>query len=449
MNLDNIHIFHQKNEYAAFHGNSFNLIELNKDAYNILRRYQQGETIEDILNNTHTSKSDVKDMLEYFSSMNNNNICKKEENNVQGRMTIERITLHVSNDCNLRCKYCYAAGGCYDYNRSLMTLAKAKEFIDFCTKTFDNIKNIVFFGGEPFLNTRVIEYICSEFIKRKEIGEIKYCPKFGAITNGTILSEKVFEIIKKYFSFITLSIDGPQDVNDVNRIDIKGTGTFDKIMRFYNKIIDIKGLLIRYEATFTQHHIDLGYSHKDIKDYLDKTLKIKGDVITEHNLEKSYNKKMSLIKQRKINENDMLSILSAIVNKKEKEMCQLYRNIIAISVEGDIYPCHMNVGNNKCSLGNISSQNIYSDMNFPKNCYVFKRKFKDNTTCKSCWANNICGGCSRIWFFNEEEQEYNTLPNKDICYSNKKYLESILLKIIKMRNNPQILEKLISNTSNY
>ena len=50
------------------------------------------------------------------------------------RKVIRRITLHISNDCNLRCKYCFGGGGSYNQERNLMTEQTAIEFVDFCVE---------------------------------------------------------------------------------------------------------------------------------------------------------------------------------------------------------------------------------------------------------------------------------------------------------------------------
>lgn len=57
---------------------------------------------------------------------------------------IRRITLHISNDCNLRCKYCFGGGGSYNQERNLMTEQTAIEFVDFCVEQFERVEKIVF-----------------------------------------------------------------------------------------------------------------------------------------------------------------------------------------------------------------------------------------------------------------------------------------------------------------
>ena len=103
---------------------------------------------------------------------------------------MHRVTVCVSNDCNLRCKYCYAKGGNYGRNRSVMSKKTAKSFVDFCVTNFNRVDNVSFFGGEPLLNYPVIEYICKLF-KEQSLNESFTLPSFSMITNGTLCNDEL------------------------------------------------------------------------------------------------------------------------------------------------------------------------------------------------------------------------------------------------------------------
>ena len=134
------------------------------------------------------------------------------------RKVIKRITLHISNDCNLRCKYCFGGGGSYNQERNLMTEQTAIEFVDFCVEQFERVEKIVFFGGEPMLNLKGMEIVCNRFKYYKEEGKIDILPNFVIITNGTILTDRMLAFIKRNISAMTISIDGPKEINDIQRI---------------------------------------------------------------------------------------------------------------------------------------------------------------------------------------------------------------------------------------
>ena len=60
------------------------------------------------------------------------------------------LTLHLTDRCNLACRYCYARPGTAD-----MTLATALAAIDECTRGAEN-PGVIFFGGEPLLREDLI-----------------------------------------------------------------------------------------------------------------------------------------------------------------------------------------------------------------------------------------------------------------------------------------------------
>lgn len=435
--LENIHLFSKNGEYASFDKETYSLMTLSELTHQVINFLQKGMSVLEVSMKVGVSVNDIENLVSKLSSPK----TLSKENGVEiKKPIINRITLHISNDCNLRCKYCYASGGNYKQKRGLMTEQTAKQFIDFCIETFEQVENIVFFGGEPFLNPHIIEYVCSEFIRLYTERKIKYLPKFGAITNGTLGSKKTFELIKKFFSFLTISVDGPQVINDLNRIDRFGHGSYERISEFIEKVKALPNINLKYEATYTKQHIDMGFTHQTLYEFFKNEFGLVGEVVNEHSLEKeaTYKQVRNNIKKDAEKEYDSTfwSILSAIVEKRPKTMCSLYRDILAISVDGDIFPCHMNAGEDKCSLGNVVGSNIYNDKaKFVKSQPGLGNKFKENSVCSKCWSNNICGGCSRLWFFDEEKQVYNVYPNQNLCLINNRYLEEILFQIIHLRKD--------------
>lgn len=78
-------------------------------------------------------------------------VCENKEQAVESvinpstvQSDIHRITVCVANDCNLRCKYCYAQGGNYGSSRKLMDESTARDFVDFCIRKFNKINRILF-----------------------------------------------------------------------------------------------------------------------------------------------------------------------------------------------------------------------------------------------------------------------------------------------------------------
>lgn len=437
--MTNIVLLNRGRQYCIFNTEDFSLFKINEFSYKLLNHFIKYQNIAQTASKFNISENELITTLSVIGF--NAHIHSQRDNNIiKHNRKIERITLHISNDCNLRCKYCYANGGSYGKVRNMMTPSTALQFVDYCCKNFDTIENIVFFGGEPFLNCSVIELVCKSFQEKYNHGLLKYMPKFGAITNGTIISDNVFNVIQKYFSFITISADGPKEINDLNRVSQNGKGSFDTIDRFIRQISRFNNLHIGIESTFTYQHIKLGYSREMIRNFFIDRYGISADIIDEISLDEE---NMGTDNMQKPEDSIWFnSILSTVVNKKSESKCQILHSTFAISTDGQIYPCHMNIGDGIKPVASIWGSINDIDKNLENNTTY---SLKNNPTCLNCWAKNLCGGCSRIWFFDKIKNTYSDIPNKNKCTEFKRIAEQALLKICEIRTTPTKWQKLLDS----
>jgi len=141
------------------------------------------------------------------------------------------ITLHLTENCNLRCKICYYWGETGAYSTS-QTNQKPK------TLNFEIIRNLIrelaivkptysLFGGEPLLYPYFEELI----------DEIKKNNSFvNTPTNGTLLSDNAELLVKKEFDLVRVSLDGPRDIND----KMRGVGSYEKAIQGINDLFEVK-----------------------------------------------------------------------------------------------------------------------------------------------------------------------------------------------------------------
>lgn len=143
---------------------------------------------------------------------------------------VEQVTLQVTQNCNLRCAYC-AYSGKYEqrtHTNRIMSFEVMKDSVDFAMKHSYgvDILHIGFYGGEPLLEikkiTKLIEYIRQKYPERK----IQYT----LTTNGTIFTDNIIRFLIESGINITVSLDGPKELHDANRVFASGEGSFDKIM---------------------------------------------------------------------------------------------------------------------------------------------------------------------------------------------------------------------------
>ena len=209
-------------------------IELQEDDYEELENVENGKlrAEESVFISKHQQyglfKPNTVRIIEHPSTM-----IMEEYSNTRMR----RLTLQVTQQCNLRCSYC-AYSGDYSNQRThadrRMTLETAKKAIDFLLERSIELPevNLAFYGGEPLLEFELIKE-CVRYAKNNIEGKRL---KFNLTTNGTLLTDGVVDFLQKNDFGISISIDGSKAEHDTNRRFINGEGTFDTIIRNINRI---------------------------------------------------------------------------------------------------------------------------------------------------------------------------------------------------------------------
>lgn len=153
------------------------------------------------------------------------------------------LTLEVTEFCNLRCKYCI-----YDEefkeNRNFSNRCMSKEIAFRAIENYSNNTSLIdsaavtFYGGEPLtqfgLIKECVEY-AKELFKDKKIS-------FSLTTNLTLVTREIAEYLASIENFSVLcSIDGPQEIHDGYRVDVRNMGTFDRAIRGLKILVDAYG----------------------------------------------------------------------------------------------------------------------------------------------------------------------------------------------------------------
>ncbi len=352
---------------------------------------------------------------------------------------IKALCLHVSHDCNLRCKYCFASTGDFGTgHRMTMDFETAKKAIDFVIARSGKRRNIEvdFFGGEPLMAMdtvkRTVEYARSV---EKEAGK---CFRFTITTNGVLLNDENIEYINREMSNAVLSLDGRKEVNDELRPTINGKGSYDLIVPKFKKLIAGRGTRDYYlRGTFTRFHKDFA---KDVMELasIGKNVSVEPVVGKESDpyalresdlpeLKAEYERLAEFLKDHRdvnfFHFNVDLAQGPCVI--KRLRGCGAGCEYVAITPDGDIYPCHQFVGNEEYKLGNLED----GSFDMEKSGKFAELNVYTREACKTCWARFYCsGGCSAS----------NLLVNGDIkephtvgCELERKRLEcAIALKAI-------------------
>ncbi|WP_346871324.1 radical SAM/SPASM domain-containing protein [Clostridium sp. UBA5119] len=348
---------------------------------------------------------------------------------------IKSIRINVSNTCNLNCTYCYANQGNYHNEDGVMTIDTAEKICNYITTKFPKADEISFFGGEPFLNVPVIEYFCKYFSDQKPTS-------FAAVTNLTILSDDIINLINKYSIKITGSIDGPKEINDIYRKYKNGDGTFDTISENIHKINRKTSKAIKLiESTYTKQSFEK-YSKQELLDFFYNNYGIKNiliaDVLSDDNnislpskcksenveqiIENTFE---SILKNQPVEGSLIISLLLFFNKNYNDNFCNAGVREILIDHQGEIWPCQAYINREDFYMGSIYNND---DTTFNKVNTNLKTIGKSNlTNCYDCVARYWCSKCIAYTSLTDSNKE--SYYNEAKCNYNKLFTEKVLNKL--------------------
>jgi uncharacterized protein len=255
---------------------------------------------------------------------------------------ITALELIVTEDCNLRCAYCFEKDM---IGRKKMSLKVAQAAIDllFDYSQEENDLYITYFGGEPLLNIPLIKSITEYVEKKEELSGKKV--EFGMTSNGILLNESMAEYLARHKINVLLSIDGSKLSHDLCRVDKKGRGTFERSMeglkmlkrfqpwigtrmtvvpsnvqRLYEDVVELHDLGIN--QFIICHATGIEWSKEDIESFGSQMRRIS-----------------DWYKREKSGQNLKISVLDEEDSGLSFFGCHAARNSISISANGEISPC--------------------------------------------------------------------------------------------------------------
>lgn len=445
-----IHKFYLNDNYIVLDVNSGAVHIVDKIVYDVLDFYgdKSLEEIIKLLKKEYSSDSITevheeigklkKDGLLYSEDIDTSNFKYNEDN------VVKAMCLHVAHDCNLKCDYCFASQGDFKGERSLMNLEVGKRSLDYLVENSGSRRNLEvdFFGGEPLMNFQLVKDLVhyGRSIEKEHNKNFR----FTITTNGVLLDDENIEFINKHMDNVVLSLDGRKRVNDNMRKTNSGEGSYDIILPKFKKLVDKRGDKDYYiRGTFTNRNIDFtedllhfyeqGFKKTSIEpvvtpDTMDYALR-------EEHLEavmKEYEKlSKEYIKIKKADKDFlffhfMIDLKQGPCMVKRAVGCGAGSEYLAITPDGDIYPCHQFVGEEEFLIGNIWKGIKNKDLtNKFKKCNVHNKE-----KCKKCWAKYYCsGGCHANAHYSNNDI---SKPYEIGCEMEKKRIEcaiSILAKI--------------------
>ncbi|HIT01059.1 MAG TPA: thioether cross-link-forming SCIFF peptide maturase [Candidatus Faecaligallichristensenella faecipullorum] len=322
---------------------------------------------------------------------------------------VKAMCLHAAHDCNLRCKYCFASTGDFHGPRGLLPVETGKRALDWLVRHSGNRKQLEvdFFGGEPLMNFEAIkEIVAYGRSLEKETGKHF---QFTTTTNAVNLTEEVGEFLNKEMYNVVLSIDGRKEIHDFMRPAANGKGSYDVVlpkMQAFRKSRGDKSYYVR--GTFTNRNLDFSNDVISLADNGFDQISIEPVVLekdspfalSEEMLPRilaEYDKLAEIYLDRRKNGRWFnffhfnIDLEGGPCIRKRLTGCGAGNEYVAVTPEGDIYPCHQFVGREGFKMGSVLTDEFNTDLQakFAANHVLSKEK------CSECWARFYCsGGCA-------------------------------------------------------
>lgn len=309
-------------------------------------------------------------------------------------------TLHLTNNCNMACRYCYVDKG----TPAGMSLATAQKAIDMAACEKDSA-GIIFFGGEPLLCKELL-WDALEYCKwkQKNAGGRFH---FKVTTNGLLLDEAFIEHSLKENLLIAMSHDGVKEAHDSHRLDSGGKGTFDVLSEKIDLLLSnrpyapvlmvVNPDTVRFFAESVRYLYGRGFRYIVCSmNYAAAWTETDLEVLKGQYAELARFYLENTIEENKFYLSPFEVKISSHINRASycKERCELGKRQISVAPDGTLYPCVQFVGDSIYSIGNVAS-----GIDEEKREALFEENEEEKESCRGCAikarCNNRCGCMNR------------------------------------------------------
>ena len=343
------------------------------------------------------------------------------------------MVLNVTNQCNLACTYCYEYGEdkIVDTKNGkqpkFMTEETARQSVDFMLKEAgDNpTAHLTFFGGETLMNFPVLKRTIA--YARQRASEVGKSVDFSLTTNATLLRPEIIEFLAENQVGVTISIDGPKELQNKFRVFHNGQGSYDVVAP------KIKALLQRHRSRPIGARVTLTSGTLDVKRiYTHLTEEIgfwevgfapvttasgRGYAIEDEGFSDMLRQFEALayefLEAAVENRHHGFSNVKETLQEIHKGMSKAYPcgaglGLMGVSTDGNVAVCHRFAGSDAHKLGSVRD-GIDREA---QQAFLERHHIAEKTDCAKCWARPVCsGGC-----YHEAHTRYGDTTKANLHY---------------------------------
>jgi uncharacterized protein len=341
------------------------------------------------------------------------------------------MVMNVTNQCNLSCAYCYEYGEDKIVQTEngkqpkWMSEETARASVDFLLRESGRVAHLTFFGGETLLNFKVLKFAVP--YAKDRAAELGKEIDFSLTTNATLLKEEIIEFLAEHNFGVTVSIDGPKDLQNKFRVFHNGAGSYDLVAPKIRALMARhRGRPIGARVTLTRDTLDVrriyehltnelgfwevgfapvtsspGRSHALGEGGFDNVLAQFRDLAGDY--------RDAALANRHHGFGNIHETLGEIHKGASKAWpCGAGFGLLGVSTAGDVALCHRFAGSDDHKLGDVRGGIDRA----AQHSFLESHHVANKTDCQTCWARPVCaGGC-----YHEAHTRYGTTERPNLHY---------------------------------
>ena len=341
------------------------------------------------------------------------------------------MVLNVTNQCNLACTYCYEYGEDkivdteHGQQSKFMTEKTALESVEFLLRESGRVAHLTFFGGETLLNFPVLKTTIA--YARRRAAEAGKEIDFSLTTNATLLKPEIIEFLAENRVGVTISIDGPREMQDKFRVFHNGAGSYDVVAPKIKELLRVhRTRPIGARVTLTSDTLDITRIYRHLTEEMGfwevgfapvTTSPQQHYAIGEGGFDRMLGQFRALasefLEHVAVNRHHGFSNVKDTLEEIHKGVSKAYPcgaglGLLGVSTDGDVALCHRFAGSDAHQFGTVRD-GIDRDK---QTAFLQQHHVADKTDCQTCWARPLCaGGC-----YHEAHVRYGTTQRPNLHY---------------------------------
>lgn len=410
--FDDLVAFQFEETQVAFHASSLEVAEISEEAFHVMPRYTFNDSFIPTFTSFANSSSSIieseayqqlQDWSQQFQSESNSTKTQIDTSSAkQTDIKLQSMTINVTQLCNLHCSYCAAGGdGTYGDPVAKISIEKTLPQLSSLLSRLgpEDHFSLTMLGGEPLLYPAAVVKIIAHVKGLAKVQKFKL--RLNLITNGTLITDDLARFLYESNTQITISMDGPPEVNDVARPTKDKTSSSQKTLEGLALLLKYKCQVLIH-SVFTKTHLDVLSTYQFFSSFpvkMEFTLDLmETDLQTVQMFTKAFSDVAKLAYEKghltslETAETELrrITLFDGYFNQLDRQSrlenhCGSGKSLLAIDSRNQVYECPLEVGSIENQIGKDLELRIDA---FDQS----SKSLIELNNCKTCWARHLCGG---------------------------------------------------------